>query len=359
MKKVFFLCLLSFLVIPLPSVIMAKNPAPIAPEFTGQSLFNDSELYYFNHRYYFADLGIFLTPDPLGQYPSLYSYAAGDPLNRIDPSGLIFERLTGFISEAFRSLHSCCRTNTIDDIEEVFSQRASAESVTGGKQVSSILAIEQSISQSTAAEIRTVSGVEESSRAPSPIPVEEALNDVFQSQKMLNLYRDSLRSGNNPAVILIDSTQAVTHLPFLRESDFFLRGIDRNSTVLDVNLPSNEREIPTSSETDPELLETINRRKNYVPLYKRGIGVFDSPLFNTSGEPFSITTFLNNQNTKDLFILGAYEGCCVMSAAKGGLENDFNVFVQPEATTIRPAIVLPANWQEVSTQYPNRFNLIQ
>ncbi|MEY7977227.1 RHS repeat-associated core domain-containing protein [Streptomyces pilosus] len=46
-------------------------------------------LYKMGHRYYDPTLGRFTQPDPSGQEENPYLYASGDPVNRIDPSGLI------------------------------------------------------------------------------------------------------------------------------------------------------------------------------------------------------------------------------------------------------------------------------
>ncbi|MFE3676058.1 RHS repeat-associated core domain-containing protein [Streptomyces griseus] len=45
-------------------------------------------LYHFAARYYDPNIGRFTTPDPSGQEQNPYLYAAGDPVNRIDPNGL-------------------------------------------------------------------------------------------------------------------------------------------------------------------------------------------------------------------------------------------------------------------------------
>ncbi|WP_456044754.1 RHS repeat-associated core domain-containing protein [Streptomyces parvus] len=45
-------------------------------------------LYHFAARYYDPNIGRFTTPDPSGQEQNPYLYAAGDPVNRIDPTGL-------------------------------------------------------------------------------------------------------------------------------------------------------------------------------------------------------------------------------------------------------------------------------
>ncbi|MFG2677346.1 RHS repeat-associated core domain-containing protein [Streptomyces sp. NPDC048445] len=45
-------------------------------------------LYHFAARYYDPNIGRFTTPDPSGQEQNPYLYAEGDPVNRIDPTGL-------------------------------------------------------------------------------------------------------------------------------------------------------------------------------------------------------------------------------------------------------------------------------
>lgn len=46
-------------------------------------------LYHFEARYYDPNIGRFTQPDPSGQEKNPYLYAEGDPVNRIDPSGLL------------------------------------------------------------------------------------------------------------------------------------------------------------------------------------------------------------------------------------------------------------------------------
>jgi RHS repeat-associated protein len=46
-------------------------------------------LYHLGARYYDSRIGRFTSPDPSGQEKNPYLYAEGDPVNRIDPSGLI------------------------------------------------------------------------------------------------------------------------------------------------------------------------------------------------------------------------------------------------------------------------------
>ena len=58
--------------------------------FTGRRYDSEIEKYYYRARYYDADTGRFLSPDPIGYYDSmnLYQYVTNNPLNWIDPWGL-------------------------------------------------------------------------------------------------------------------------------------------------------------------------------------------------------------------------------------------------------------------------------
>ncbi|WP_369211725.1 RHS repeat-associated core domain-containing protein [Streptomyces flavofungini] len=52
-------------------------------------------LYHYSARYYDPNIGRFTSPDPSGQEQNPYLYAEGDPVNRIDPSGLITGSISG------------------------------------------------------------------------------------------------------------------------------------------------------------------------------------------------------------------------------------------------------------------------
>ena len=58
--------------------------------YTGRRLDPETGLYYYRNRYYSADLGRFLSHDPLDYVDgmNLYAYVAGDPVNFTDPMGL-------------------------------------------------------------------------------------------------------------------------------------------------------------------------------------------------------------------------------------------------------------------------------
>jgi RHS repeat-associated protein len=56
-------------------------------------------LYHFEARYYDPNIGRFNSPDPSGQEKNPYLYAEGDPVNRIDPSGLAAWNALGMVGD--------------------------------------------------------------------------------------------------------------------------------------------------------------------------------------------------------------------------------------------------------------------
>ena len=57
--------------------------------FTGKEHEEETELDYFGARYYDADLGLWISPDPARQFYNPYLYAGNNynPVNGIDPDG--------------------------------------------------------------------------------------------------------------------------------------------------------------------------------------------------------------------------------------------------------------------------------
>jgi len=66
-------------------VISLPRQSGLAGEFFG----NPGVLYYYNARFYDPTLGRFLTSDPARVSENWYWYASANPINRIDPSGLL------------------------------------------------------------------------------------------------------------------------------------------------------------------------------------------------------------------------------------------------------------------------------
>ncbi len=64
---------------------------PHAPQFTGREFDPETGLYYYRSRYYAPQAGRFTTADPIGLLggPNLYSYVNNNPVNWVDPFGLL------------------------------------------------------------------------------------------------------------------------------------------------------------------------------------------------------------------------------------------------------------------------------
>ncbi|WP_406011206.1 DUF6531 domain-containing protein [Streptomyces sp. NBC_00637] len=70
--------------------ILAQSTEPVPQPYRFAGNYQDpTGLYHLKARYYDANIGRFTQPDPSGQEENPYLYAEGDPVNRIDPSGLL------------------------------------------------------------------------------------------------------------------------------------------------------------------------------------------------------------------------------------------------------------------------------
>ncbi|MFC1780814.1 RHS repeat-associated core domain-containing protein [Planctomycetota bacterium] len=63
--------------------------------FTGRRFDLETGLYFYRARYYNPYIGRFLQVDPVGQGMNLYAYCGNNPVNYIDPSGLVEQVVTG------------------------------------------------------------------------------------------------------------------------------------------------------------------------------------------------------------------------------------------------------------------------
>lgn len=57
-------------------------------KFTGKEIDPETNLYYFNQRWYCAETGRFVTEDPARDGPNWYAYCGNNPVNFTDPTGL-------------------------------------------------------------------------------------------------------------------------------------------------------------------------------------------------------------------------------------------------------------------------------
>ncbi len=76
--------------------ILSQSSEPVAQPYRFAGGCQDpTGLHHFQARYYDASIGRFTQPDPSGQEKNPYLYAEGDPVNRIDPTGLAFFDVVG------------------------------------------------------------------------------------------------------------------------------------------------------------------------------------------------------------------------------------------------------------------------
>ncbi len=67
-------------------VISRDGNPNVTQAFTGKELDDELGYYYFGARYYDADLGLWISPDPARQFVSPYAYGP-NPINSVDPDG--------------------------------------------------------------------------------------------------------------------------------------------------------------------------------------------------------------------------------------------------------------------------------
>jgi RHS repeat-associated protein len=92
---------------PYGSIGAAAGPNAFRPKFAGKEHDSAARLEYFGDRYFDAQLGRFIQPDPFDAFTSPYSYATDDPLNVLEASGdfpivaLLVGAAIGFVAGAY------------------------------------------------------------------------------------------------------------------------------------------------------------------------------------------------------------------------------------------------------------------
>jgi len=99
------------------------------------------DLYYYGARYYNSGLGRFISPDPMKDFINPYSYVGNNPMNRIDPTGMVglprgpmlvgiaafmgsefripmWQQLANILGEMSQGLSPTQKYNLLRDIEE-------------------------------------------------------------------------------------------------------------------------------------------------------------------------------------------------------------------------------------------------
>jgi RHS repeat-associated protein len=82
-----------------------KNRVKQPYSYTGREYDRETNLYYYRARYYDAQVGRFVSKDPIsfaGGDVNLYGYVQSNSINLIDPSGMEWSDIPGAISKAFQ-----------------------------------------------------------------------------------------------------------------------------------------------------------------------------------------------------------------------------------------------------------------
>ena len=86
--------------------------------FTGKQIDEDTGLYYFNARWYDAELGRFVTEDPARDGTNWYEYCKNNPLKYMDPTGLDDEEINKKNEGSEATATSTTTTSTDDDDDD-------------------------------------------------------------------------------------------------------------------------------------------------------------------------------------------------------------------------------------------------
>ncbi|MFC0057299.1 RHS repeat-associated core domain-containing protein [Streptomyces actinomycinicus] len=93
--------------------ILAQSSEPVDQPYRFAGNYQDpTGLYHLKARYYDANIGRFTQPDPSGRERNPYLYAEGDPVNRIDPSGLAAVDWLGPIGDVMQAGYHLAQGDT-------------------------------------------------------------------------------------------------------------------------------------------------------------------------------------------------------------------------------------------------------
>lgn len=84
-------------------VIVSKTNSSFTPNFTGKLLDENTGLYYFNARWYDAEMGRFITEDPARDGGNWFVYCGNNPLSYTDPAGLYTEDADALLEKQHQS----------------------------------------------------------------------------------------------------------------------------------------------------------------------------------------------------------------------------------------------------------------
>jgi RHS repeat-associated protein len=82
--------------------------------YTGKDLDEETGFYYFNARWYSAELGRFITEDPIRDGVNCYAYVSGNPMMFVDPSGLYDKNKDGLLNSGWIGLTTTDDENALN-----------------------------------------------------------------------------------------------------------------------------------------------------------------------------------------------------------------------------------------------------
>ncbi|ATO85126.1 Teneurin-3 [Actinoplanes sp. SE50] len=97
---------------PYGATTTTGTPSTNRYQYTGRE--NDGTgLYYYRARYYSPAIGRFISEDPAGTGGSLYAYAAGEPISRADPTGMVWKEVALVSGAGFRVIREVARAEAM------------------------------------------------------------------------------------------------------------------------------------------------------------------------------------------------------------------------------------------------------